>query len=308
MSPRDRTAEPQSRRSEGAPRVSIIVPFLDTPPRFLEEAVQSVLSQTFHDWELLLVNDGSGPETSAAAERLAAADTRRIHLLQRPRGENRGAAASRSLGFEHARGDLVACLDSDDVWMPEKLEEQVHLMDSYPQVDMLFGRSVYWYSWNPEAEAEDYLNSLRVPDRTEMAPGEFLLRILRYQVVVPCPSAVILRASVVRSAGGFGEFPSIYEDQWLYARVSQRGVVMACEEVWAHYRIHPASVVGRTDRRQRRMARAEFLDLIRDQLLRDGRPDPGLRRTVRAERWAASVPWGPQVTRLIRQLPQRIVR
>ena len=286
----------------GTPRVSVIVPFLDTPSPFLEEAVQSVHSQTFREWEILLVNDGSGPEASSTAEGLASDDPTRIRLLEHPEGANRGVAASRSLGLRHARGDLLACLDSDDVWKPRKLEEQVRIMDAAPHVGMIFGRSLYWHSWNPDAVEEDYLHELGVPDGTEMAPGDFLLRFLRHQVIVPIPSAVMARAALVRSVGGFGDLRSIYEDQGFYARMSTHGIVRACADVWNLYRIHPGSACARADRGQRRTARAEFLDQVHRQLLEDGVMPAPLRRTLRIERWATRVPWGPQVVRLLRQL------
>lgn len=87
----------------------------------LEEAVRSVLAQTYPHWELLIVEDGSTDGTLQLAERLAGEDDR-IRLL--PNGENRGTSLTRHRGFQEARGEWIAILDSDDRWAPDKLEKQ----------------------------------------------------------------------------------------------------------------------------------------------------------------------------------------
>ena len=285
-----------------SPRVSVIIPFLDPPLPFFRQAVESVFAQGFHDWELLLVNDGSGAEATSVAQGLASDHPTRVRLLAHPGGRNQGVAASRTLGLEHARGELIACLDADDVWHPEKLEEQVRILDSSPHVDMIFGRSLYWHSWNEDSREADHVHPLGVPDRTEMGQGEFLLRFLRYQVIVPIPSSILVRRAAVVRAGGFGDLHSIYEDQAFYAKLSFVGVVMACEEVWNRYRVHPQSSCQSSSRTQKRVARRGFLTWLSQELDRMDAGSPALRRTVRIERRATAVPRGPQVIRLLRQL------
>ncbi len=280
----------------------MIVPFLDTPPPFLREAVESVWAQAYGDWELLLVNDGSGTETTRLAETLASEHPTRVRVLSHPGGRNRGVAASRTLGLEHSRGELIACLDSDDVWHPEKLEEQVRILDASPQVDMIFGRSLYWHSWNEDSVEADHVHPLGVPDRTEMGEGEFLLRFLRYQVIVPIPSSIMVRRDAVLRAGGFGDLRSIYEDQAFYAKLSFVGVVMACEEIWNRYRVHPRSSCQSSSRAQKRVARRGFLAWLDGELEQMDTGSPALRRTVRIEHGATAIPRGPQVIRLLRQL------
>ncbi len=284
------------------PRVSVIVPFLDTPLPFFREAVESVFAQGFGDWELLLVNDGSGAEATRFAEALASEHPARLRILTHPGGRNRGVAASRTLGLEHSRGELIACLDSDDVWHPEKLEEQVRILDSSPHVDMIFGRSLYWHSWSDDSREADHVHPLGVPDRTEMGQGEFLLRFLRYQVIVPIPSSILVRRDAVVRAGGFGDLLSIYEDQAFYAKLSFVGVVMACEEIWNRYRVHPQSSCQSSSRAQKRAARRGFLRWLSQELDRMDAGSPALRRTVRIEHRATALPRGPQVIRLLRQL------
>src|SRR5437773_8185120 len=94
------------------PAVSVVVIFKDAGG-FLAEAIASVLAQTFRDWELLLVDDGSTDTSSATARREAELDAGRVRYLDHPGHANRGMSATRNLGLAHARGEFVAFLDAD---------------------------------------------------------------------------------------------------------------------------------------------------------------------------------------------------
>jgi glycosyltransferase involved in cell wall biosynthesis len=107
--------------ADDVPRVSVIVPFL-TQERILSEAVESVLAQTYDDWELLLVDDGS---TDASPDIVCEnADRRpgRIAFPAHPKGAH-GPPLARNARLRHAAGDYVAFLDAEDVWLPRKLEK-----------------------------------------------------------------------------------------------------------------------------------------------------------------------------------------
>jgi len=99
------------------PLVSVITIFLDAE-RFLNEAIESLRAQTYERWELLLVDDGSRDGSSEIAREHAARDPHRIRVLEHAGHANLGMSASRNLGIAHARGDLVALLDADDVYLP----------------------------------------------------------------------------------------------------------------------------------------------------------------------------------------------
>ena len=100
------------------PLVSVITIFLDAVAYF-DEAVDSVLGQTYPHWELILVDDGSTDGTASLAQDYATRYPDRIRYVTRPNHENRGMSASRNLGIRHARGALVGFLDADDVWLPD---------------------------------------------------------------------------------------------------------------------------------------------------------------------------------------------
>src|ERR1017187_6705495 len=106
------------------PQVSVVIPFLNAQ-RFLEEAIESVFSQTFRSWELLLVDDGSRDSGTSIARRYSGQHPDQVRYFEHHEHRNRGLPASRNLGIRHAKGHYIAPLDSDDVWLPDKLKQQV---------------------------------------------------------------------------------------------------------------------------------------------------------------------------------------
>jgi len=110
-------------KANSIPMVTVIMPAYNAA-RFIEEAIMSVVNQTFTDWELLVIDDGSKDETVRLAERLAQQDSR-IKVL--PNESNMGVAKTRNRGMDLAKGQWIALLDSDDVWHRDKLEKQLAL-------------------------------------------------------------------------------------------------------------------------------------------------------------------------------------
>lgn len=103
--------------------VSVVMPAYNAE-RYIESAIRSVMAQTFTDWELIVIDDGSKDATVDIAERLAQEDSRIIFLRNEV---NMGVAKTRNRGMELTQGSYVALLDSDDIWHSEKLEKQVAL-------------------------------------------------------------------------------------------------------------------------------------------------------------------------------------
>ncbi|HYC32345.1 MAG TPA: glycosyltransferase family A protein, partial [Gemmatimonadales bacterium] len=120
------------------PVVSVVMIFLNGA-RFIDEAIRSVQAQSLGEWELLLVDDGSTDDSTAIARAWSGRDPARIRYLEHADHRNLGMSASRNLGIAHARGELLAFLDADDVWFPRKLEEQVGLLRAHPAAGMVFG-------------------------------------------------------------------------------------------------------------------------------------------------------------------------
>ena len=238
-------------------RVSIVTPFLN-PGRFLAEAVESVLAQTFDAWELLLVDDGSSDGSGEMAAQYAAAHPQRIRHFAHPSRESKGASASRNLAIRHARGEYLAFLDADDVYLPAKLEEQVPLLDRQRDAEVLYAATEYWHSWtgDPADAPRDWTwRKFGVPTDTIIEAPRMLITFLRDGGTVPCMGSVLVRRRAVEAVGGWEEsFRRICTDQVFHAKLCLRFPVLVHDECWDRYRQHRASscrlvaAAGQSDR------------------------------------------------------------
>jgi glycosyltransferase involved in cell wall biosynthesis len=228
--------------SRTPPLVSAITTFLNGE-RFIAEAIESVLAQTYPNWELFLVDDGSTDGATAIAKSYAGRYPDRIRYLEHEGHRNRGISASRNVGLAAAHGQYIACLDADDVWLPEKLADQVSLLEAQPDVGLMYGNTLYWYSWTgrPEDRARDYYPALGVADGV-ISGSQLLVWNLRRRVTVPCVHSLLVRADVLRRVGGFEErFTGMFEDQACYAKLFLDGPVLVVNRAWERYRIHDDS-------------------------------------------------------------------
>jgi glycosyltransferase involved in cell wall biosynthesis len=244
------------------PRVSVLVAFLNAE-RFLFEAVQSVFNQTYASWELLLVDDGSTDRSQWMAREWAAAYPDRVRYLDHPRHVNRGISASRNLGICNSQGEFIAVLDSDDVWFPAKLEQQVALMDAHPEAGLVCGASEYWYSWDEPVRrrGRDETFPLGVPQDQLIRPPEMLLSV--YPLGggnCPCPCTLLFRKTTLQSVAAFEEgFPNAYEDQACLAKIYLHSPVYVSHQCWDRYRQHADSCSGRLCGREYHRIRRHFL-------------------------------------------------
>ncbi|MEO0030816.1 MAG: putative glycosyltransferase EpsE [Pseudomonadota bacterium] len=264
------------------PRVSVICTFLNRES-FLGEAVDSVLAQDFADWELLLVDDGSRDGSSALAADHARRDSR-IRVLSHEGHINRGISASRNLGLAQARGQFIAFIDSDDVWLPGKLSGQVALFDAMPDIDMVCGRVNYWSSW--DGGEDDHIQTGGVRDAVLEPPGTLLALYPVGPAGAPSPSEVMLRASAIARIGGFDEaFPGYYDDMILFAKAYLHLRIFSADRLWVHYRIHGGSCTADTRRRRDYVPRRrQFFEWLSAYLARsDVTATPAMRAAVARE-------------------------
>ncbi len=295
--------------------VSVSIPFLNSE-RFLAEAIESVLNQTYSLWELFLVDDGSSDGSTAIARDYAASLPTKIHYLEHPGHRNCGLPSSRNLGARTGTGEYLAFLDSDDVWMPHKLEQQVSLMDAHPEAGLLYGLSEYWHDW--DVSRKDGKHN-EVPP---LAPGGQLY----YPPVLltscyplgtcgsPCPSSFMLRRSAFDQVGGFEEHFSartyqLYEDQAILAKFYLSVPVFVGEGCWDRYRCHPSSMgqmIGGTIREEseRRFYFRWLQQYLREQSIRD----PKIWMAVRKQAWAYWFPLPARAARLLRRIGTKLGR
>ena len=236
--------------SREPPLVSVIVIFLNAE-RFIREAVDSVFRQTYPRWELLLVDDGSTDASTDIAKGYAAAHPDRVRYLEHAGHVNRGMSATRNLGIRSAAGEFIAFLDSDDVWLPAKLDEQVTIMVGNPEAGMVCGAAKYWTSWS---DADGGHSDLVVPtgglQNQVSYPPSLLLQLHPLGPgVSPCPSDLMLRRSTLLQVQGFEElFIGSYEDQAFLAKVHLAAPVYVSSATWLLYRRHADSCMARIHR------------------------------------------------------------
>ncbi|MBN8831840.1 MAG: glycosyltransferase family 2 protein [Sphingomonadales bacterium] len=251
------------------PRVSVIIIFLNEA-RFLAETVESVRAQSFADWELILVDDGSTDGSSEMARGFA--DGERIRYLEHPCHANRGMSASRNAGLAAARGEFIAFLDADDIWPAEKLAEQVALFDAAPETDMVYGRAWIWHSWDPTSRTKDYFYDLGVPPGKLYAPGELLPLLIRNRAQTPMSGNAIMRRALAERVGGFEEtFRGMFEDQAFFAKTHLVSRCHVDDRFWLFYRQHGASCTAQSAGSLKDLtARGRFLRWLAAYLRRSG--------------------------------------
>jgi len=271
--------------------VSVVIIFLNAE-RFLQEAIESVFAQTYSAWELLLVDDGSTDGGTAIAQQYARYHPNQVRYLEHSGHANRGMSASRNLGIRNARGSYVAFLDADDVWLPNILEEQVAILETYPEAAMVYGPIEYWYSWTgmPEDRERDYVEKLGVPPDTIIQPPRLFPLFLRDKATVP--SGILVRRGVIERVGGFEDtFRGEYEDQVFCAKICLDAPVLASAQCWYRYRQHPGSCVltGQTTG-ETHSARLVFLNWLTKYLSERKVKDREVWRALSFEFWRFSHP------------------
>ncbi|MGH8001476.1 MAG: glycosyltransferase family 2 protein [Brasilonema sp.] len=229
---------------DGKPLVSVIITFFNTDEKFFIEAIESVFAQIYDNWELLLVDDGSTNESTAIALRYAQQYPQKVSYLEHEGHQNRGISSSRNLGIHNAKGEYIALLDADDIWLPQKLEKQVEILEAQPEAGMVFCSTLMWYSWTgkPEDANRNWIRVVGGQLNTLMKPPTLLKLLLQRKACTPGTCSVLLRAEVTREVGGFEEsFRGMYEDTVFFSKVYLKVPVFVQSGYLDRYRQHPNS-------------------------------------------------------------------
>lgn len=214
--------------------VSVIVPAYNCAAT-IAETLESALAQDYPAKEIIVVNDGSKDETLAALNRFGT----RIRVIDQV---NAGPPAARNTGIAAARGEYIAFLDADDVWIQGKLTAQARHLDANPEVGTVFTR---WHIWNADADGRfsrlPTIESRPVSEAVDSANSGWLYHRLLLDSEL-LTTTVMLRGSMVRRIGGFdtGLWNGDDYDYWL--RASREGRITKLASIGALYRILPQSV------------------------------------------------------------------
>ena len=209
------------------PLVSVIVPAYNVAG-FIGDALNSVLAQTFTDYEIIVINDGS-PDTETLEKVLAPYLSRIVYLKQ----ENRGVSAARNTGIKAARGSLIAFLDGDDTWLPHYLEVQVPRIQADPTIDVLYP-NVIMFGDSSEA-GEEFMTICP-------SNGEVTLERLLLQECNVSNCSIARRETILR-AGLFDESLRSVEDFDLWLRLAHKGARIGYQtKILAGYRYRSDSI------------------------------------------------------------------
>ena len=204
------------------PKVSVIIPTCNRA-RFLRAAIESVLNQTFQDFEIIVVDDASNDDTPTMMETLP--DTRIRYLRQ---GSKKGQGATRNAGILEARGEYIALLDDDDEWLPTKLQKQVALLDALPNEVGL----IYTGFFRIDANSKRVLSEDIPQER-----GNVLHALCRGNWIGTC-STVLLRRSCFNNVGLFDEELASGADYDMWLRISKEFDVDFINEQLVFYNVH----------------------------------------------------------------------
>ena len=217
-------------------RVSIVIPAYNAAA-YLPASLDSVLAQTFEDWEILLVDDGSTDHTRELIEARMPEFRGRLRYIYQ---KNRGLPAARNTALKHAAGQYIAILDADDVWLERRLERAVAALDQHPEAGLVHGpvRRI-------DASGRVIGEPARPPRR--YLSGDIAEDIYTRRAHILCPT-VTFRASCLRVTGLFDETMRATEDRDLWFRIASHYAVLYLDEILAHYRISPGAMSQNLDR------------------------------------------------------------
>lgn len=245
-----------SQKASIDPPLSVVMSIYNGAP-YLRQAIDSILGQTFRDFELLLINDGSIDDSLSIIESYS---DPRIHLISR---ENRGLVASLNEGIARARGKFIARMDADDLSHPRRLEKQMQLFQERP--DAVLCGTTYEVI---DKEGKVLRNKIEVP------LDDIVIRQVLLAHNVFGHGSVMFVAERVREVGGYqqGEYPA--EDYGLWVRLAQKGSLHNLPEVLFSYRITPGSISQHAELLQKQQAaliKARYAHNFRPKCVDQGR-------------------------------------
>ena len=198
--------------------------------KFLEKTIESVIDQTYKNWELIIIDDGSTDKTSSLAQKFCGRDNR-IKYFYQIKG-NQGNA--RNLGISFSEGNYIAFLDADDLWTKDKLAQQISYLTSHPKIDLIFSQGFFLdgkktFKYNTEIKTiwelkhlDNFINENKIPI-----------------------SSVVVKKKAIEKVGGFPTSLNTQfgEDYLLWLKLLASGFSFASiEQRLFYYRLHPNQV------------------------------------------------------------------
>ncbi len=233
------------------PLVSVIVPTYNGLKRgYLREALASVLAQTYANFELIIVDDGSDDDIEVGCSDILKDE--RVRLTRR---DNGGLSAARMTGIELAKGEYIALLDDDDRWLPGKLEAQLKFFvnSTDPKTGMVFTGVRLINS-----------NGVAIGVRIKSANGGMYRSFVFHGNGITAPSAVMFRRDVVDSVGNFDPTMRSLEDLDMWLRISRRFSIYSMRELLTDYRLHGDTITAKSFSREEEYERKLYKRILEE--------------------------------------------
>jgi glycosyltransferase involved in cell wall biosynthesis len=219
-------------KNEISPLVSVIIPAYNAE-KFILETIESVQAQTYTNWEIIIVDDGSTDQTNIIIQQEAKKDTR-IHYFHQ---ENGRQGKARNLAIKHAKGEYLAFIDADDLWHPQKLEKQVNIFKENPSVDLVYCNGL------------SFMDTIQNVIQTHQEPSGLRNIEEQFQYLLSGKSlpnlSVIVNKYCVDKLGGFMEDSRLQnaEDYQMWLRLADHNCQMyGLPENLFYYRLHSNQV------------------------------------------------------------------
>ncbi len=203
--------------------VSIIIPAYNAA-RYIEETILSVLNQTHRNLELIIVDDGSSDNQSEIIERLVKTDGRIQYIKQK----NAGVSSARNHGYSLSKGEYLAFLDADDVWLPNNLEEKLKKFQGDAELGLV------------HSDLEIIDGDSQLTGETKSGKEGYILDdLLSWNgTCIPTPSSILVKREVIEKVGGFDLKLSNAADQEFFFRVANHYKIGRVEKITWRYRVH----------------------------------------------------------------------
>lgn len=208
--------------------VSVIIPAYNCQ-KYIADAIDSVLEQTYTDFEIIIVNDGSTDNTSAILHQYE--DNQKITIIHQ---KNMGAATARNVGINCSKGELIAFLDSDDLWCPEKLLKQIQCMNSNPKCNMVYSD---WATFDENGIIDSNFPLSRNYPRPS---GNVFNQLIEACIISTI--TVLIKKEVFSKVGFFNVELECGEDYELWLRIAATNQIAYCPGVVAKYRQRSGSL------------------------------------------------------------------
>jgi glycosyltransferase involved in cell wall biosynthesis len=203
---------------------------------FIRETIESVLRQTYRNFEVIAIDDGSRDDSRAILESFGSS----IRIIEHPARTNRGQSASINLGLREARGDLIGMLDSDDLWLPNKLAIQVDYLDAHPHVGLVYGNG-----WAIDANGRRRYVIYQPGHRELSDPSRVLLDCYFF-----VPTNSLVRADIFQRIGCFDENLRAAQDHDMAIRIAEATKLAYVDALIFCYRRHADSISAKSAERR----------------------------------------------------------